>query len=254
MDLQTYIQRKKTRNTEEESRWAALRTLCPRCLRPESACFCRIIQPFNTRTRFIFLMHPLEARKEKNGTGRLAHLCLQNSEIRVGTDFSSDLILEALIHSPDRVPLLLYPGPQSTPLPSFPWKEKLADEKTPCIFLPDGTWALAKKIFARNPILQTLPRIALNPSQSSQFFIKRQPRLDCLSTIETVYQYLEECRRLGIETIQKEHALLLDVFRRMVNFQLACAEDPNREGYRRDSCPRPRTTRIKHHSRSPIIF
>ncbi|MCJ7679153.1 MAG: DTW domain-containing protein, partial [Candidatus Aminicenantes bacterium] len=205
MDLQTYIQRKNARNAEEENRRAALRTLCPRCLYPEVSCFCSTIQPFNTRTRFIFLMHPKEARKEKNGTGRLAHLCLQNSEIRIGTDFSSDLTLEALIHSPERVPLLLYPDPQSTPLASYPWKEKLKGGKIPCIFLPDGTWSLAKKIRTRNPILQTLPRIALNPPHPSQFFIKRQPRLDCLSTIETVYQYLEECRHLGIEPIQKEH-------------------------------------------------
>ena len=252
MDIQTYISRKNDREKQEQNRMAAQRTLCLRCLRPESACFCRFIRPFPTRSRFIFLMHPKEARKEKNGTGRLAHLCLQNSELLVGTDFSGDNSLETILHSPELIPLLLYPGAASIPLSSFPWKKYPGEKRQPCIIIPDGTWALAKKIWTRNPSLQALPQIALTPSNTSEFFFKRQPRLDCLSTIETVHCYLEECRHLGIESLEREHDLLLDVFQRMVNHQLSCAEDPDREGYRRDSRPHPRKTRIKHHSRSPF--
>ena len=37
--------------------------------------------PFETKTQFVILMHPREARKEKTGTGRLAHAILKNSEI-----------------------------------------------------------------------------------------------------------------------------------------------------------------------------
>jgi len=250
MDLQTYLNRKYAREREEQNRIAGQRTLCMQCLRPDSACFCRFIRPFSTRTRFIFLMHPREARKEKTGTGRLAHLCLRNSEIHIGTDFSGDDFLDTILHSPKLFPLLLYPGDSSIPLSSFPWKELSGEKRSPCIFIPDGTWALAKKIWTRNPVLQALPRIALTPQKTSQFFIKRQPRVDCLSTIETVHCYLEECRRLGIESLKKEHDLLLDIFQRMVNHQLACAEDPDKEGYRRNTRPLPRKIRIKHPSRS----
>jgi DTW domain-containing protein YfiP len=34
-----------------------------------------------TRTRFVFLMHPKEFKKERANTGRLTHLCLAESVI-----------------------------------------------------------------------------------------------------------------------------------------------------------------------------
>ena len=48
---------------------------------------CGSITPMETRTRFVFLMHPKEFKQEKAGTGRLTHLCLKNSEILVGVGF-----------------------------------------------------------------------------------------------------------------------------------------------------------------------
>ncbi len=33
-----------------------------------------------TRTRFVFLMHPKEYKHEKAATGRLTHLCLRRSD------------------------------------------------------------------------------------------------------------------------------------------------------------------------------
>ena len=42
-------------------------------------------------------MHPKEAYKQKTGTGRLAHLTLEDSEIIVGVDFTDNPRLNTLI-------------------------------------------------------------------------------------------------------------------------------------------------------------
>ena len=51
-----------------------------------------------TRTRFVFLMHPKEFKKEKAATGRLTHLCLANSEIFMGIAFDAHEQVQALLH------------------------------------------------------------------------------------------------------------------------------------------------------------
>ena len=63
------------------------RETCYRCFWPKHLCWCDSIQPMDTRTRFVFLMHPKEFKQEKAATGRLTHLCLTNSEIQMGIAF-----------------------------------------------------------------------------------------------------------------------------------------------------------------------
>ena len=63
---------------------------CYKCMRPSSTCICKHISPFQTKTRFIILMHPKEYKKEKNGTGHMTKLQLENSEIIVGVDFTNN--------------------------------------------------------------------------------------------------------------------------------------------------------------------
>ncbi len=53
------------------------RPWCQRCHRPGSTCLCEEVTTLQVRTKFVFLMHPKEAKKTKNGTGRMAHLGLE---------------------------------------------------------------------------------------------------------------------------------------------------------------------------------
>ena len=55
-------------------------------------------------------MHPKEAKKQKTGTGRLAHLCLPESEIFVGIDFTNNKQLNDLLQNPKYYPVLMYPS------------------------------------------------------------------------------------------------------------------------------------------------
>ena len=51
-------------------------------MRPSSTCICKHIRPLQTKTRFIILMHPKEYKREKNGTGHITNLQLENSEVK----------------------------------------------------------------------------------------------------------------------------------------------------------------------------
>ena len=50
------------------------RDTCYRCFWPQALCWCPSITPMATRTRFVFLMHPKEFKKERANTGRLTRI------------------------------------------------------------------------------------------------------------------------------------------------------------------------------------
>ena len=70
---------------------------CYRCFRPVKACLCKHITPIDTGIKFVFLMHPKEAYRQRTGTGRLANISLIDSEIIVGIDFTDNARLNELI-------------------------------------------------------------------------------------------------------------------------------------------------------------
>ncbi len=66
-----------------------------------------LCSPVHTQTKFVILMHPMEFKKIKNGTGVLSHLMLSNSEIIIDVDFSkNDRVNECL--SVKRMSLLFF--------------------------------------------------------------------------------------------------------------------------------------------------
>lgn len=194
-----------------------------------------------TRTRFVFLMHPKEFKQEKAATGRLTHLCLANSEIHVGVDFDAHERVQDLLRDPAYLPVLLYPGPQALNLsdPASPASSPLyehivastATGRRLLVFLLDATWALGRKMLRLSPSLQRLPRVMFTPSTPSRYVIKQQPHPACLSTLEASHELLMALERAGFDTYSLPDQLLA-LFARMQEFQLRCASDPNRTGYR----------------------
>ena len=82
---------------------------CYRCFRPLSTCLCSYTKEFDPQIKFVFLMHPKEAKKQRTGTGRLSKNSLTDSEILVGVDFTQNKRLLQLINDPQYFPVLLYP-------------------------------------------------------------------------------------------------------------------------------------------------
>ncbi|HEY4300004.1 MAG TPA: tRNA-uridine aminocarboxypropyltransferase [Candidatus Didemnitutus sp.] len=208
------------------------RAMCYRCFWPQELCWCPGLRAMETATRFVFLMHPKEFKQEKAATGRLTRLCLPNSDLFMGMAFDEHEGVRELIDDPRNFPVLAYPGVEAfnlsrddAPLPVIAGRRLV-------IFLLDATWSGARKMLRLSPTLQRLPRVMFTPSHASRYIIKQQPQDGCLSTLETVHELLLALERRGLDRYPLPDQLL-DIFRRLQEFQLRCASDPSRSGYRR---------------------
>lgn len=214
------------------------RETCYRCFWPKPLCWCPSIQPMAVRTKFVFLMHPKEFKQEKANTGRLTHLCLRDSEIHMGIGFDKQEEVQALIADPANYPVLLYPGPRARNLSTGEFTAADLGGRRLVVFLLDATWSCARKMLRLSPSLQRLPRIMFTPEQRSRYVIKQQPQEGCLSTLEATHELLLVLERAGLDRYPLPEQLL-GLFARMQEYQIRCAADPNRGGYRRQAYSAP---------------
>jgi DTW domain-containing protein YfiP len=202
---------------------------CHVCNRCESVCLCNLIKPFHTQTRFVILMHPKEARKQKSGTGRLCHLVLKNSRLHVGVDFTNNSTVNALINDTGYTSVLLFPAPQAINLSQDGYRSLTGHNGKLQIFVLDGTWALAGKILRLSENIRALPNVSFTPHHPSKFQFKKQPRAECLSTLESIQLLLELGQEQGIESIDRNIEQLPEIFDRLVGIQLSLIDSAKQE-------------------------
>ncbi len=194
----------------------------------------------DTATVFVFLMHPKEFKHEKAATGRLTHLSLRNSRIVVGVSFMEDEEVRALTSDPARFTVLLYPGATALDLSRRALTNEMLAGRRLTVLVIDATWALARKMLRLSPNLQALPRVMFQTDRRSRYLIKQQPQPGCLSTLEAVHETLLALEKSGLDRYPLPDQLL-SLFDAMQQFQLACAADPARAGYRRSCYSDPAT-------------
>src|SRR3954468_16689189 len=117
------------------------RSLCLKCLRPQSVCWCGALKPMHSTTRVIFVQHPRESRVPIS-TCRMAHMSLPNSEMHVGLGLSE---------VPDDV-AVLFPSEGAVDVQQLSRPPKN-------LVVVDGTWSTARKVVERDARLRSLPRI-----------------------------------------------------------------------------------------------
>jgi len=201
------------------------REKCYNCYRPESSCMCKYIQPIDTNTRFIIIMHPKEFKKTKNGTGRFTHQSLPNSKIYIGIDFNKNDEINDIINNKNNNCFVLYPSKNSIKLNHHSIQK---ENKTNVIFIIDSTWPCSNKILAVSKNISALPKVSFEHTKSSAFKIKTQPNEYCLSTIESTLCILELLNFHKIENItEKKLNNFLKPFEQMVEYQMTCAAKPN---------------------------
>jgi DTW domain-containing protein YfiP len=213
--------------TETHLAHVARRATCAECLRPQSVCYCPHLTKIPTATRVVLLQHPRE-RDVAIGTARMASLCLPNSELHVGVDWSTSAPLARALADRARTAALLYPGEGAADVLRDPPQGPVT------LVVVDGTWAQAKKIVRQNPILARLPRYAFTPPEPSQYRIRREPSLECVSTIEALVLVLG-----AIEGDPERFRALLAPFRAMIDAQIEC--EMRFRGTRSRHVRRPRT-------------
>lgn len=193
------------------------RRICPTCLRPQQACICRWITPTANSVEVLILQHPLEVHSAK-GSARLLHLSLPRSQMVVGEVFDAEQ-LHALLHAPwqgeegtPRHAVLLYPdtpdsGTDGMPTPPALAMNALQMPSQVRLVILDGTWRKSRKMLYLNPLLQSLPRLALADAPPSQYRIRKAHRPDQLSTLEASCYAL-----MQLEKDAEKYRPLLDAF------------------------------------------
>ncbi len=206
--------------------------MCYRCYWPARHCWCGSITPMPTRTKFVFLMHPYEAKRVKANTGRLTHLCLRDSELHLGIGFDAHEAVQALINDPNNYPVLLYPGRESRDLSKGELPVADLAGRRLVVFLLDATWRLVRPMFRTSLSLQRLPRIMFSNAAPSRYVIKRQPEPGCLSTLEATHELLLALDRTGLD-VYAQPEQLLGLFQRMQDFQIRCTAENELGGHSR---------------------
>lgn len=203
------------------------RPQCYRCLKAARACLCHVGKPFSCSIQFVILMHRKEQRDRLGtGTGRLTHLCIENSRLFVGLKFEAEPELENLLKNPALFPCVLAPGELPLDVGTQDGRksfETLLRDKTAVVFVLDGSWTGAAKILEHNPRLAALPRVSFSTGRRSRYGFKKQPREECLSTLEAVHELIDLLERAHVAQVSppQGHHTLLEVFDSMVAFQRA---------------------------------
>jgi hypothetical protein len=234
MDKATYLLKKQQQQVEQAV--FQRESFCYQCFRLQKNCLCHLIKPFDSKTHFVLLMHPMEAKKEKMGTGRISKACLRNSQMIMWVDFTNDSEVNALIADPSNHCMVLYPGERALNISSddiSPLENLAKIQKRLVLFLIDGTWPCAKKMMKLSKNIHSLPRLSFTATHQSLFAIKEQPADYCLSTLESIHFFLCEADRRGFEQLHDAQNNLLEVFKSMVEFQIECAKNPDLPSYRK---------------------
>jgi DTW domain-containing protein YfiP len=208
----------------------AYRATCYRCLRSLKTCYCSELSPFDTRTQFVILQHPLEFRN-KVGSARMTHHSLKGSQLWVGSSFGGHTEVNSLIKNRENQCFVLFPGPSSvnlSALDSNQMQETFPSHLKLVIFVLDGTWATARSMLRNSENLARLPQVSFSSSAKSEYQIRKQPREYCLSTLEAVHRLIQI-----LEPNVDPHSLLL-LFRSMVNRQIQFAESFRKPRYIND--------------------
>lgn len=225
---------------------------CSGCYRPTNACLCEHITKLPTKTHFVILMHPKEFKYEKDGTGKITHASLPNSEILWDVSFTDNKRVNQLIADPTKHSVLLYPG-EAKNVSQGEFLPQDIQAKELVVFLLDGTWACAKKMLKLSPNLQALPRLMFTPTAKSEFYIKHQPHEWCLSTIESTHQFIEALALAGLEE-KRDWKPLLTPFYKLQEYQVACSLDPSRQRYRKGTYKKPEERPAVRIERSRKLF
>lgn len=180
---------------------------CERCHLHRPLCICDLVPRLETRTRLLLVIHRDEERKPTN-TGQLAARALARSNVVVTGDRARPLPLPLV--GDHEEPLLLFPGEGAVPLTDF-----VTSTRPVALVVPDGTWRQARKVGARVPGLESVPRVALPPGPESTYRLRTETKDGGLATLEAIaraFAILE-----GPTRGPQVEAALLHVFRVMVD-------------------------------------
>ena len=143
---------------------------CAGCRLVPSHCACASRPRVPARAGVCLLMAPFEALKPSN-TGWLVADVVPDTFAFAWSRLAVDPALAALLADPQWQPVVVFPGEFAAPERVV--AELPASPRRPLFILMDGTWAEARKMFRKSPMLDRLPVLGLQPEQLSRYRLRR---------------------------------------------------------------------------------
>jgi len=207
------------------------RRLCTQCFQRDQKCYCELVKPFDPGIKFVILIHPIEV-KRKIASGRMTYLSLINSEIIKGENYTYNNRVNEILDNPQNQCMILYPGRNSFNITNRADECGIKPDKKTVLFVIDGTWATARKTMRLSQNLRSLPQICFTPPGPSNFRVRKQPRPECLSTIEAVHHSIELLgESVGFDVKSRKHDQLLTLFDQFVDRQISYVSSSARPRY-----------------------
>lgn len=176
------------------------RARCAHCGLPARTCICALVTRVDNEVDVLVLQHPREAREAK-GSVRLLGLALARCRVVVGEAFEPAELRE-LLGGDVSASALLYPHDGlDTPARSNSVQVRR-------LVVLDGTWRKSVRMLNANPLLQSLPRYSLTPTEPARYAVLRKAAaVSQLSTLEATCAALAE-----LEAAPARYQPLLDAF------------------------------------------
>lgn len=187
---------------------SATKVRCERCVLHEELCVCELIPCLETRTRVVLLIHATEIRKPSN-TGRLANLCLPNSEIRLrGTSDGLPLNLDGLVDDTHETWLLTLSDRSEEITP-----EMVSGLTKPVrLLVPDGTWTQASRLGSKlSNQLPAARHVKLKATKPSEYRLRSEHHPDGMATFEAIARCLGLLEGAAVqESMEKVFRVMTD--------------------------------------------
>lgn len=160
------------------------RAYCNTCHYPASTCICSSVSTLKLDIAVTILQDPTERKHAKN-TARLIPLILPQAKIITGLMPDDFAVAQQKVQSTN-ASAVVYPSEGAFEIGSNNATEAGTRPAIEHLILIDGSWRKAKKLWLNNPWLHTLPAIAINSNQVTQYRIRKAPFTQSFSTIEAL--------------------------------------------------------------------
>jgi hypothetical protein len=168
-------------------------SICGVCRRPSAACVCDRVVSHDTVRRVLVLQHPQE-QDALLGTAQLLTACLPKAKVVVGLSWAN---LGAALGEADVDPnrwAVLFPDREAPGGRVTGRRGDVPPKTLEGLVVLDGTWSKAKTLWWRNPWLNKLNRMTLEPSKPSIYGrLRAEPQREYVSTLEAVTAALTLC-------------------------------------------------------------
>jgi DTW domain-containing protein YfiP len=192
------------------------RSICPDCERPVKTCLCSEIIQLNCDYQLIILQDPKEAKHALSSAPILSK-SIAGARLVVGEIFDP---YELLGEDWQEQALLVFPSEQSLSA------QQTQQRHFKYLILLDGTWRKVARLMHLNPWLSEVASIAIEPSNTSEYKIRKSPRDDGLSTIEAAIHVLNNLHNA------QDYTPILRAFQKMIDLQIqAMGEDTFQKNY-----------------------